>query len=179
MTLCSVVSVWYQVPLALDIPSFFADRHWFQWGSRYGSGSSVFCQCGSGSRVLMNKNWKKFTAEKKIFFCLKMAIYLSLGLHKGSLSPSRSLHPSKENIWHFKTWIFFGSGSGSVFPIRIRIQLTKMKVDPCGSGSATLDVPYPIIWLLALIEIDTGSCCATVWSAMEYFTLSHIFRRWI
>jgi hypothetical protein len=29
-------------------------------------------------------------------------------------------------------------GSGSVFPMRIRIKPTKMNADPCGSGSATL-----------------------------------------
>jgi hypothetical protein len=84
-----------------------ADPHWFQCGS----GSSVVDQCGSGygsgsrSRVLMNQKLeKKFTAEKKnIFFRSKVAIYLSLGLHNGRLSYSRSLHLSKENIWHFKT----------------------------------------------------------------------------
>jgi hypothetical protein len=100
--------------------------------------------------VLMIKDWKKINSwKKKIFFWSEIAIYLFLGLHKGRLSSSRSLHPSKENIWHFKTWIFFifvgnfgppGTGSGSVFPMRIRIQiqLTKMNADRCGSGSATL-----------------------------------------
>jgi hypothetical protein len=34
---------------------------------------------------------------------LKIAIYLSLGLHKGGPSYRRSLQPSKENIQHFKT----------------------------------------------------------------------------
>jgi hypothetical protein len=74
------------------------DLHWFQCGSGYGSGSSIFCQCGSGyiSKVLMTKNWKKFTAEIKFnFFYQKL---LSLGLHKGRPSYRRSLHPSKENI---------------------------------------------------------------------------------
>ncbi len=28
----------------------------------------AFFQCGSGSRVLITKNWKKFTAEKLIIF---------------------------------------------------------------------------------------------------------------
>ncbi len=86
-----------------------ADPHWFQCG--FGNGSSIFGQCGSGSR--------------------------SLGRHKRHLSFSRSLHPSKENIWHLKTWIFFTfvgyfgpPGSGSVFPMRIRIQMTKMNADP-------------------------------------------------
>jgi hypothetical protein len=31
----------------------------------------------SGSSCLMTKNWKKFTAEKKVFFSSKIAIYLS------------------------------------------------------------------------------------------------------
>jgi hypothetical protein len=79
----------------------------------------------------------------KIFFLIKTCnfSYLSLGLHKGRLSFNRILHPSKENFWHFKTWVFFtfvgnfgppGSGSGFVFPmqIRIRIQLTKINADP-------------------------------------------------
>jgi hypothetical protein len=53
---------------------------------------------GSGSRVLMTKNWKKITADKKIIFLSKIAIYLSLGLHKGRSRYRRSHHPSKENI---------------------------------------------------------------------------------
>jgi hypothetical protein len=38
---------------------------------------------------------KKFKAEKKIFFCSKVAIYLSLDLHEGSSSCRRSLQPLK------------------------------------------------------------------------------------
>jgi hypothetical protein len=45
----------------------------------FGSGSIT----GSGSRVLMTKNWKKFTAKIKIFLKSKIEIYLSLGLRKG------------------------------------------------------------------------------------------------
>jgi hypothetical protein len=97
----------------------------------------------------MTKNWEKITAEMKyIFSGSKIAIYLSLGLHKGRPSYRRSLHPSKENIWHFKTGIFFtfeghlgppGSRSGSCpMRIQIRIQPTKMNADPCGSRSATM-----------------------------------------
>jgi hypothetical protein len=44
---------------------------------------------------------KKFTAEKKNFD--QNYSYLSLGFHKERLSYRRSLHPSKENIQHFKT----------------------------------------------------------------------------
>jgi hypothetical protein len=47
----------------------------------------------------------KIKAAKKINNFLKstLAIYLSLGLHKGRPSYRRSLHPSKKNIQHFKT----------------------------------------------------------------------------
>jgi hypothetical protein len=38
----------------------------------------------------------------KSFFLTKIAIYFSLGLHKGHPSYMRSLQPSKENILHFK-----------------------------------------------------------------------------
>ncbi len=85
-----------------------------------------------------DQNWKKFTAEN-FFYISKLATYLSLGLHKERLSFNRSLHPSKENIWHFKTWGFFTfvgnlalldpdpyfqcrSGSGSSWPKWMRIR---------------------------------------------------------
>ncbi len=96
------------------------------------SGSSILCwipmriRIQSGSRVSMTKNLKKITAGKKFnIFWSKIAIYLSLGLHKGRPSYRRSLHPSKGNIKHFKTWNFLifsifvghicppGSGYGS------------------------------------------------------------------
>jgi hypothetical protein len=54
----------------------------------------------------MTKKFKKITAEiyLKKFFIQKIAIYLSLGLHKERPSYRRSLQPSKENIQHyFKT----------------------------------------------------------------------------
>jgi hypothetical protein len=52
----------------------------------------------------MTKNWQKFTAGKKlIFFLSKIAIYLSLGLHKGRPSykkPSalKREHPALQNM---------------------------------------------------------------------------------
>ncbi len=49
---------------------------------------------------------KQFTAGKTYFFSSKIAIYLSLCLHKGRPSYRRSLQLSK-NIEHFKTWNFF------------------------------------------------------------------------
>ncbi len=67
---------------------------------------SVFFESGSGcgSRVLLTQNWKKYSW----FFFLKskIAIYLSLGLHKRRSSYRKSLRSSKENIQHFKRWIF-------------------------------------------------------------------------
>jgi hypothetical protein len=121
------------------------------------------CQCGSGSgsrsKVLMTKNWKKFTAKIK-FLLIKNALYLSLGLHKGRPSYRRSLHPSKEisrtkkfelssHLWgHFCPP---ESGSGSVFPmwIRILIRPSKMNGEPrgsgLGSGSTTLAELHTVI----------------------------------
>jgi hypothetical protein len=53
---------------------------------------------------LMTKNEKNCTAKKKLdIFLIKIAIYLSLGLHKGRTSYRRSLQPSEKNIQHFKT----------------------------------------------------------------------------
>jgi hypothetical protein len=42
-----------------------------------------------------NYNWEKI----KYFFLSKIAIYLSLGLHKGHPSYRRRLQPSKENFF--------------------------------------------------------------------------------
>ncbi len=59
----------------------------------------------SGSRILMTNNW--LTAEKKmIIFWSNIAIYLSLGLHKGRPNYSKSFQFWKENIQHFKIWNF-------------------------------------------------------------------------
>ncbi len=72
------------------------------YNQRVGSGLSDF---GSGSMILMTKNWKKNYSWKKKFdiFLIKIAIYLSLDLHKGRPSYRRSLQPSQENIQHFET----------------------------------------------------------------------------
>ncbi len=53
---------------------------------------------------------KKITLQLKnlfIFLGSKIAIYVSLGLHKGRPSYKRNLQPSKENIHQLKTWNFF------------------------------------------------------------------------
>jgi hypothetical protein len=81
-------------------------------------------------------------------FCFEyqIAIYLSLGLHKGPTSYRRSLRPSKDNIQYFKTWKFFSFFCiyRSFLPSWIRIQnadpdpATQNNVDPCRSGCTTL-----------------------------------------
>jgi hypothetical protein len=104
-----------------------------QYGSGYGSGSGsnpdpIRIQGFNGQKLKKNNSWKK----KKKFFGSKTAIYLSLGLHKVCPGYRRSLQLTKEAIQHFKTWIFStfvghfcppGSGSGSVFKLRIRIRI--------------------------------------------------------
>ncbi len=69
-----------------------------------------------------------------------IAMYLSLGLHKGRPSYRRSLPPSKKNIQHFKTWTFliFYLFFGSFLPSWIRIQPTSIQ---CGSGSSNWSCP--------------------------------------
>ncbi len=64
--------------------------------------------------------------ELNFFFRSNIAIYFSLGLHKGRPSYGRSLQPSKENIQYFKKWIltffyFFGSLLPFWIPVRIWI----------------------------------------------------------
>jgi hypothetical protein len=73
-----------------------------------GSGSSILAEYGSGSNTVRiqrfdEQKWKTFTAEKIFLIKKKIAIYLSLGRHKGRPSYKRSLQPSEENIQHFKT----------------------------------------------------------------------------
>jgi hypothetical protein len=63
----------------------------------------ILIRLQAGSRVLMTKNLKKFTAEKNLFLLDQTTIYLFLGLHKARPIYRRSLQLSKENIQHFKT----------------------------------------------------------------------------
>jgi hypothetical protein len=74
---------------------------------------------GSGYRGFDEQKLKILAAEKKInIFGSKIAIHLSLGLHKGRHSYRISLQPSIENIQHFKNmkflnfflflWVTFG-----------------------------------------------------------------------
>jgi hypothetical protein len=55
----------------------------------------------------MTKNRKNLQPKKRDIFLSKIAIYLSLDLHKGHTSHRRNLQPSKENIQHFRTWEAF------------------------------------------------------------------------
>jgi hypothetical protein len=75
---------------------------------------------------------KKITAVKLffIFFKSKIAIYLSLGLHKGLTSYRRSLEPSKENIQHFQNMriLYFFYICGSFLPSWIRIRIQQLKL---------------------------------------------------
>ncbi len=79
--------------------------------------------------------------DKKFLNCwLKIAIYLSLGLHKGRPSYMSNLQPSKENIQHFKTWKFltFFFFWGSFLPSWIWIYWPDWIRIQSGSGSETL-----------------------------------------
>ncbi len=127
-------------------------------GSGYGSGSSISSESGSGygsdsgpgygSRVLMTKNWKKYSWNFFLFFFWsKIAIYLSLGLQKWHPNYRRSLQPSKDNIQHFKKWnlltVFYFSGPFLPSRIRIRIRVAYPDTDhrdptESGYGSTTL-----------------------------------------
>ncbi len=97
------------------------------------------------SRVLMTKNWKKCTSEKK--FVISLMKNCNLVIPKTPKRTSklqqkvRNLHPSKENIQHFKTWNFLtffyfcrsfcppGSGSGSSRPKSMRIRIRNTAED--------------------------------------------------
>ncbi len=63
-----------------------------------------------------------------IFFLIKIAIKLSLGLHKIRTSYRKSLQLSKKKIQHFKTWKFFTFFyvCRSFLPSWIRIQKLKL-----------------------------------------------------
>ncbi len=71
------------------------DPHCFQWGS----GFSISLRNRIHIRDFDDQKLEKITAEEKfIFFWSKIAIYLSLSLHKGPPNYRKSLQPSKKNI---------------------------------------------------------------------------------
>ncbi len=98
-------------------------------------------------KIEKKKNYSKKTFK---FFWIKTTIYLSLGIHIWRPRYKRSLQLSKEDIHHFKTWIFlvFLYFYGPFLPNCIRIQIPNTDPDPLtrlnpiriqfGSGSATL-----------------------------------------
>ncbi len=87
----------------------------------------------------MTRNWKKIGS--------KIAIYLSLGLHRGCTSYKRSLQPSKENIQHFKTWnLYFFLNLWVIFALLD--PPTQINADPCRSGSTTL-----VLWWTKITSI--------------------------
>ncbi len=101
-------------------------------------------------------------------------MYLSLGLHKGPLSNRRSLQPSKENIYPFKTRnflhfsIFVGHilpGFRSGFRMRIRIHWPDWIRIQSGPGSETLAIT------LQYIMYGTGSTRCT---DVQYLNISLI-----
>ncbi len=110
-----------------DIANVWLDPHWFQCGSR--SRSSTFFQCGSGSRVLMTKNLKTFTAGNFLkFFDQKLPFtYSKASIKKDVQVTGEVFISSKENIQNFNTWNFF-----TVLPSWIRFQQTKTSADPVG-----------------------------------------------
>jgi hypothetical protein len=98
-----------------------------------GSGFSISSETGSGSKVLMTKNWKKI--QLNFFFIdlfwSKIYIYLSLGVLKGRPSYRRSLQASKENQ-KMKFMNFFSYFCGSFCPsgLLIRIRGPPLNPDP-------------------------------------------------
>ncbi len=103
---------------------------------RYRSGSSIFCQCGSGydsgsalTRVLMTRNWKNLQLEKFTFFWSKIKIFLSLDLHKGRQDTGEVLFPRKRT----------SSTSKLEFSLLLLVILALLDPNPysqCGSGSS-------------------------------------------
>ncbi len=79
---------WYQ-GIKITHYTSVVDPHWFQ----FGSGSGILGQCGSGSRVMLNKNCK-ILQLKVIFFVIKNYIIFMQGLREGR--PSYREAPSSQ-----------------------------------------------------------------------------------
>ncbi len=103
---------------------------------------------------LMTKNWEKNYNWKKIYiFWSKIAI---IGFHKERPSCRRSL-------------LHCLPGYGFVFPMRIRIQPTKMNSYPCGYGSATLVTSVPDSWRF---DTDPDRWSVPLFSSVAFWTPS-------
>jgi hypothetical protein len=104
--LCICTPIWDPRALMIDVSIIM---RWCGW---IGSGSRILGQRGSGSwsRVLMAKNLRKNTAEKKIFLIEKIAIYLSPGVHTRRPTTGKAFsqreHPALENIKFLHFFIF-------------------------------------------------------------------------
>ncbi len=127
-------------------------------------------------------SWKFFL----LFSWSKIAIYLSLGLHKGRPSYRRSLQPSKETFQYFKKWKFctFFYFFGVIFALLDPDPATQINADPYGSGSETLELRnhfFGLKYLNSLMRIrDLGQFGSGIrekhtWSATLGFT-SILFR---
>ncbi len=88
-------------------------------GSR--SGSSISGESGSGSRILMTKNQRKKIQLKLFytFFWSKIAIFLSVGLHKAvqateAFSSQKRVHLALQKMKFINCFNFF---SGSFLPL--------------------------------------------------------------
>ncbi len=94
-----------------------------------GSGSCISSESGSGSRVLMTKNWRK-KYRLKIFVLSKIVIYFCP-------SYGRSHQPSKEKIQHSKKWnvliFIYVCGSFLIFYyFRIQADALRFFLSLCG-----------------------------------------------
>ncbi len=163
---------WHDWVICREVENIHDHISWYDWmmchekaetykqccGSRFiesGSGFSIFSKLGSGyrSRVLITKNWKKYSWNFFLFFFWsKISIYLSLAFIKGHPSYRRSLQPSKENIQHSKRWhlfncfLFFWAFLPSWIRIQIRIHTTALKIHFYISWNNVTDVSWVEIW---------------------------------
>ncbi len=102
-----------------------ADPHWFYAVSDPAFFLSADPDPGSWSRVW----WPKIEKYLQFFFGSKIAIYLSLGLHKGrpsyrkSLQPSKKEHPALQNM----KILYFFYFCGTFLPSWIRIWIQQLK----------------------------------------------------
>jgi hypothetical protein len=152
---------------------------------------------GSGSRIRIPdpdpldpgfddlKLKQKITAKNLIFiFWTKIAIYLSLGLHKGRQNYRRSLQPSKENIQHLKTQKF-------CFFLFLGVIFALLDPDPqseCGSGSSNSNYCWSLririhnpVKLSARYRTPHWSGSGTLLNCQPetaYSALVSVWRRW-
>jgi hypothetical protein len=128
----------------------------------------MFSQCcGSAFHIfsrriqsLMTKNSKLFKfSDKKFYFIIKH-FFLSLAFMKNVQATEKAFSPPKRISSMSKDFFPPGSESRSAFPTRIRIQPTKIKVDPCrsGPGSITLVFPAQIRSYRSEYETVPGTC---------------------